>query len=63
MRKHLVTAVALATATVTTATFTSPAASTQAAPRGTTSLAEVLAAWSSTRAGRTSTSSTRPSTT
>ena len=44
MRKHLVTAVALATAAVTTASFTAPAASAQQAPRGTTSLAEVLAA-------------------
>ena len=44
MRKHLVTAVALATAAVTTASFGITTAQAQAAPRGTTSLAEVLAA-------------------
>ena len=44
MRKHLATAVALATAAVTTASLTIAPAEAGSAPLGTTSLAEVLAA-------------------
>ncbi len=43
MRKHLATAVALATAAVTTASLTTAPAQADSAPLGTTSLAEVLA--------------------
>ncbi len=43
MRKHLATAVALATAAVTTASLTTAPAQAGSAPRGTTSIAEVLA--------------------